>query len=248
MAVRLAAGLSVLAFSLNKISNCSWYNPASFGDVEVATKVLQASFKDDPRKMNLARSLFLSTTQREKVQAAIRSAAASESQIVFEKLRFLIIGAEQTFQSELDKLFEDWANFWLKMQYNKEEVVATLEEEDLDSEDAWLLMTQFGDGSQMQGMVSQSVSLFPCIYTTTTENIIQAGYYLCLEQELVVEAKREAEGMARRRSNGRKDQVRRRSASIFTSSTLGSLGRVAAQTASLEGGSTVSHSPSKGRL
>jgi hypothetical protein len=207
----------------------------------MVAKVLEASFKDDPRKMNLARSLFLSTSQRKEVQAAIRTAAKSASQKVFEKIRFLVIGNEQTFRSELDNLFEDWADFWLKMQYSKEQVVATLEEECIDSADAWLLMTEFGDESQTQGMASQSVSLFPCIYIAATEDVIQPGYIFYLEQEQVVYAKKEAEDMARRKINGRNDHIRRRSATISGSSILGSIGRVAAQTASLEGGSTVSH-------
>ena len=112
-AVRLAASLYTFAGSLNTISGRSWYNLASADDSETVAEAIEAMFANNTRKKSLARSLFLSTYQRDKVQVAIRNAAASASQNVFEKLKFLVSGDDQTFQSELKKLFQDWADFWL---------------------------------------------------------------------------------------------------------------------------------------
>jgi hypothetical protein len=163
------------------------------------------------------------------MEKAIRVAAESASQTVFAMLRFFVVGNEQVFQSDLDKLFKDWADFWLKMQYSKEQVEATLEEEHPDSADAWVSMKEFGDESQMQGMENQSAPLFPCIYSAVTEKVIQPGYFLYLDQELVVSANKEAEDMARAKPTPRRDHVRRRSASMFASGILSSIGREAAQ-------------------
>jgi hypothetical protein len=193
----------------------------------MVAEVLRAIFKDDIRKKSLARSLFLSMDQRNDVQAAIRIAAESASQTVFKKLRFFVTGNDQMFRSDLDKLFRDWADFWLKMQYSKEQVEATLENEHMDSADAWLAMKEFGDEYPIQGIGNQSVPLFPCIYSSVTEKLIQPGYSLYLDQEQVVSANKEADDMARVK-NTRKDHRRRTSASIFASSKS-DVGRVAAQ-------------------
>jgi hypothetical protein len=166
------------------------------------------------------------------VEEAICIAARSAFETVFEKLRFFVIRNEQGFRSELDTLFKDWADFWLKMQYSEEQLEATLEDEYPDSPDAWKSSKDFGNESQTPGTESRSVPLFPCIYSAMTEKVIQAGWFLYLDQELVVSAKKEAEDMARPKNNVGRGHSRRKSENMFPSGTLSNIGR----------GATLAHS------
>ena len=156
----------------------------------------------DAGKESVTRALLLSTYGPEEVDAAVEHAVDTTSKDVFELLN--PIGGDGAFYEEIETLFREAAAVWKEAQHSRQVVDVRITDD--FNEWQWSHLEEFtvpGIKAQPGLQKFDMLNLFPRIVVPEDEYVVNYGFVLWSNQNIVFAAEQELrECMAARRSKG----------------------------------------------
>ena len=164
--------------------------------------ILAQQFMTEVGKESITRALLLSTYEPEEVDAAVQQIVDITSKDVFGLLSPL--GGNEAFYKDVQVLFREAAAVWKEAQHSRKVVDARITDDFDDWK--WSHLEEFAVAEIKAQAVPQRfdmLNLFPRISVPEDNHVVNHGFVLWPDQNIVVAAEQELrECMAARRSKG----------------------------------------------
>ncbi|EXJ93850.1 hypothetical protein A1O1_02243 [Capronia coronata CBS 617.96] len=191
--LRVALAMHTVSDELTKRVFQPWFipDPTGFGCGSRFQETMRSHFVAEPKKGQLVRALWSSTQSRSEVAEVIQQRSLAAREAVIGKLSFMFNdNGAVDLRNILANIFSEAAKVWEELQYCDDDVQIVTCDDANASDLTWFYLEDFGLPREHSD--KRRLLLFPGFYLPDHQSMLYEGYALFTDQELVIEAMKEA--------------------------------------------------------